>query len=122
MTIRQAGVPITNEELKRAAIDGATKRILGQCPVNQADMIACRLYPSLSFFFDGTNNNLERDVPLNKHSNVAKLFRIAKRSIAEDAMPTYLPGVGTPFEFAKVAGYTDHLKDDEGGALVELTL
>ncbi|MCZ2903678.1 T6SS phospholipase effector Tle1-like catalytic domain-containing protein [Burkholderia thailandensis] len=117
MTIRQAGVPITNEELKRAAIDGATKRILGQCPVNQADMIACRLYPSLSFFFDGTNNNLERDVPLNKHSNVAKLFRIAKRSIAEDAMPTYLPGVGTPFEFAKVAGYTDHLKDDEGGAL-----
>ncbi|AHI67890.1 T6SS phospholipase effector Tle1-like catalytic domain-containing protein [Burkholderia thailandensis] len=117
MTVRQAGAPITNGALKQAAIDGVTKRILLQCPENQADKIACRLYPALSFFFDGTNNNMERDLPQSKHSNVAKLFRVAKRAITEDAMATYLPGVGTPFKFVKVAGYTERLTDDEGGTL-----
>lgn len=117
MTVRQAGAPITNEALKQAAIDGVTERILLQCPENQAEKIACRLYPALSFFFDGTNNNMERDLPQNKHSNVVKLFRAAKDSIQEDARSIYLSGVGTPFKFVKVAGYTDHLKDDEGGVL-----
>ncbi|AJY32434.1 hypothetical protein BTM_5870 [Burkholderia thailandensis 34] len=117
MTVRQAGAPITNGALKQTAIDGVTKRILLQCPENQADKIACRLYPALSFFFDGTNNNMERDLPQNKHSNVVKLFRAARDSIQEDARSIYLSGVGTPFKFVKIAGYTDHLKDDEGGVL-----
>ncbi|WP_043302564.1 T6SS phospholipase effector Tle1-like catalytic domain-containing protein, partial [Burkholderia humptydooensis] len=115
MTVRQAGKPITYEEIARAAIDGATKRILRQCPANQADAIACRLYPALSFFFDGTNNNMDRDLPLKKHSNVVKLFRSAKDSVGDEARALYLPGVGTPFKFMKVAGYTDQLKDDDGG-------
>ncbi len=92
------------------------KRILCQQPVDQTDSIACRLYPSLSFFFDGTNNNMERDKPLNKHSNVAKLYQAALVPM-QDAKAVYIPGVGTPFKFLKVVGYTDHLKDDEGGML-----
>ncbi|WP_186018334.1 T6SS phospholipase effector Tle1-like catalytic domain-containing protein [Burkholderia gladioli] len=116
MSVRQAGAPITNDELKRASIEGAMKRILCQQPVDQADSIACRLYPSLSFFFDGTNNNMERDKPLNKHSNVAKLYQAALVP-KQDAKAVYIPGVGTPFKFLKVVGYTDHLKDDEGGML-----
>lgn len=115
MTVRQADQPITDDALNQAAIDGATKRILHQCPATQANQIACRLYPSLSFFFDGTNNNMARDVPLNKHSNVVKLYRVARDSLQEESRPLYLPGVGTPFKFIKIAGYTDHLKDDEGG-------
>ncbi|MBU9643138.1 DUF2235 domain-containing protein [Burkholderia gladioli] len=117
MPVCQASAPITNDELKRAAIDGATKRLLRQQPVDQSDGIACRLYPSLSFFFDGTNNNMERDQPLNKHSNIAKLYQAALALSQQEARPTYLPGVGTPFKFEKVVGYTDHLKDDEGGVL-----
>jgi uncharacterized protein (DUF2235 family) len=117
MSARQAGAPATDDELKQAAIDGAMKRILSRQSVAQADAIACRLYPALSFFFDGTNNNMERDQPQNKHSNVAKLFQVAIASMQEEARPTYLPGVGTPFRFDKVVGYTDHLKDDEGGVL-----
>ncbi len=92
------------------------KRILCQQPLDQTDSIACRLYPSLSFFFDGTNNNMERDKPLNKHSNVAKLYQAALVPM-QDAKAVYIPGVGTPFKFLKVVGYTDHLKDDEGGML-----
>lgn len=67
MSIRQAGAPATDDEIKRAAIDGSTKRILRQQPIDREDSIACRLYPALSFFFDGTNNNMERDRLLNKH-------------------------------------------------------
>ncbi|AJW95895.1 T6SS phospholipase effector Tle1-like catalytic domain-containing protein [Burkholderia gladioli] len=117
MSIRQAGAPATDDEIKRAAIDGSTKRILRQQPIDREDSIACRLYPALSFFFDGTNNNMERDRLLNKHSNVAKLFRAALIPNRFELKPTYLPGVGTSFKFIKVAGYTDHLKDDEGGVL-----
>ncbi|WP_186191581.1 T6SS phospholipase effector Tle1-like catalytic domain-containing protein [Burkholderia gladioli] len=117
MTVRQASTHITNDELKQAAVSGATKRILCRQPEDKMDSINCRLYPSLSFFFDGTNNNMDRDRPMNKHSNVAKLFQVAKDSMLEDAKPTYISGVGTSFKFTKVAGYTDHLKDDEGGVL-----
>ncbi|WP_186162065.1 T6SS phospholipase effector Tle1-like catalytic domain-containing protein [Burkholderia gladioli] len=117
MAVRQAGMPSTDEELKQVAIDGAMKRIISQNPIDKMDSIACRLYPALSFFFDGTNNNLERDRPQGKHSNVAKLYQVAKDLIEEDSQATYLPGVGTSFKFVKVAGYTDHLRDDEGGVL-----
>ncbi|RDK02839.1 T6SS phospholipase effector Tle1-like catalytic domain-containing protein [Paraburkholderia lacunae] len=117
MTVRQAVLPITNEELKQVAIDGGLDVARNQYPTDKSDMVACRLYPKLSFFFDGTNNNMDRDIPLKKHSNVAKLFRAAKDSIAVDAVRVYLPGVGTPFRFVKVVGYTDHLKDDEGGTI-----
>ncbi|WP_369065811.1 T6SS phospholipase effector Tle1-like catalytic domain-containing protein [Burkholderia gladioli] len=115
MSVRQSGMPATDEDIKRASIDGAAKRIVWQQPRNQTDAIACRLYPSLSFFFDGTNNNLERDQPINKHSNIAKLFQAAVVRRRYEAKPIYLPGVGTPFRFEKVVGYTDHLKDDDGG-------
>lgn len=117
MAVRQAGMPSTDEELKQVAIDGAMKRIISQNPIDKMDSIACRLYPALSFFFDGTNNNLERDRPQGKHSNLAKLYQVAKDLIEEDSQATYLPGVGTSFKFVKVAGYTDHLRDDEGGVL-----
>ncbi|AUL56080.1 DUF2235 domain-containing protein [Burkholderia pseudomallei] len=117
MTVRQAGLPISNDELKQAAADGAMKRISRQYPATQADMIACRLYPSLSFFFDGTGNNYDLDLPRNKHSNVAKLYRVAKDAIKDEARSLYLSGVGTPFKFAKVAGYSDHLSEDGGGLM-----
>ncbi len=117
MTVRQAGTPITDDDLKQSAIDSGLMVARRQCPAEKADMVACRLFPSLPFFFDGTNNNMDRDVPLNKHSNVAKLFRITKDSIQSDVRRTYIPGVGTPFKFEKVAGYTDRLNDDGGGVL-----
>lgn len=92
-------------------------------PLNKAgplrfDDTKCRLYPKLSFFFDGTGNNLEIDLPLYRLSNVAKLSRIAVSDRAgQGASVRYIPGVGTPFSFPKVVGYTDKLPDDKGGKL-----
>ena len=35
----------------------------------------CDVNLFFGFFFDGTNNNMKRDVPFHSHSNVARLYR-----------------------------------------------
>lgn len=124
MTVRQASAPITDKEIDRAAVQGGDKRLNDLFALSNKDGpytykdVKCRLYPKLSFFFDGTNNNLERDLPLNRHSNIAKLYRAVVNDRKRlGSSPTYIPGVGTPFRFPKVVGYTDTLKDDPGGTL-----
>ncbi|MEF7614217.1 DUF2235 domain-containing protein [Aquincola sp. MAHUQ-54] len=52
----------------------------------------------VSFFFDGTNNNLERDRGLNAHSNVAVLYRATRDAWEDGYFSFYAPGVGTRFE------------------------
>jgi Uncharacterized alpha/beta hydrolase domain (DUF2235) len=83
MTVRQAGAPIADTGFRWAALKGCDKLITERFdPSNKSGPLSlmdakCRLYPRLMFFFDGTGNNLERDLPLNQLSNVAKLFRAA---------------------------------------------
>src|SRR3979490_2534144 len=50
----------------------------------------------MGFFFDGTNNNRERDTPKQAHSNVARLYDIFEET--KEQVAIYVPGVGTPFE------------------------
>lgn len=81
----------------------------------------CRLFPKLTFFFDGTGNNLyqelEKPAETRALSNVAKLYRAAIGDPAgRGAKPTYIPGVGTPFRIPRVPGYTELLRNDHGGA------
>lgn len=124
MTVRQAGAPVFDEDLNEAIMQGAEKIVRDRfSPLNKAgplrfDDAKCRLYPKLSFFFDGTGNNLKIDEPLGRLSNVAKLFNLAINDrTGRHASPTYIPGVGTPFKFPKLIGYTDKLADDKGGNL-----
>ena len=49
----------------------------------------------LGFFFDGTNNNKDRDTPKLAHSNVARLFDVFE--VTKNTVKIYVPGVGTPF-------------------------
>ncbi|MDX8121069.1 hypothetical protein JAB6_30120 [Janthinobacterium sp. HH104] len=73
----------------------------------------CDVNLFFGFFFDGTNNNMKRDVPLHCHSNVARLYRAfpgGKDTHGSEAWPdletkyhnsyfrTYVPGVGTRFD------------------------
>jgi len=63
---------------------------------------SCQQRLWLSFFFDGTGNNLDADVGTVKHSNVAKLFRVHKGNEKDDdsindIYKIYIPGVGTYF-------------------------
>jgi uncharacterized protein (DUF2235 family) len=71
---------------------------------------ACQQTLTLSFFFDGTGNNLDADISTFEHSNVARLYR----SHLEDSPATgqyrfYLPGIGTLFNDREV--------NDPGGTM-----
>lgn len=51
-----------------------------------------------SFFFDGTGNNLDADIVLKKHSNIARLYRAHKLSdVVAGIHAIYIPGIGTYF-------------------------
>ena len=68
-------------------------RVVGQKII--AERNCCReLY--LSFFFDGTNNNMFRDEPNHSQSNIARLFRTFTKTYPRAVDPIYVPGVGTP--------------------------
>ncbi|RBC06774.1 DUF2235 domain-containing protein, partial [Xanthomonas oryzae pv. oryzae] len=51
------------------------------------------------FFFDGTNNNFQRDQPKKAHSNVARLYDIFETDFEKpEFVRRYAAGVGTPFK------------------------
>jgi hypothetical protein len=59
----------------------------------------------MSFFFDGTGNNHDVDLPLKRQSNVARLYDVfdrkpdIKSSVdVGNRFATYMAGVGTPFK------------------------
>ncbi|ACD17040.1 T6SS phospholipase effector Tle1-like catalytic domain-containing protein [Paraburkholderia phytofirmans] len=122
MTVRQAGAPVSDAELDHAAACGAIKRIAAEFPSDLKARIQCRLYPKLSFFFDGTGNNLYQELQKPEQeqalSNVAKLYLAAIDDPArQGATPRYFPGVGTPFQIPRrVPGYAAELvRNDPGG-------
>lgn len=68
-----------------------------QEPVEEVDS-TCRIKLRVTFFFDGTGNNRDADEPLNKSSNVARLFRAHPPTReAGGIYRFYIPGVGTYF-------------------------
>ncbi|WP_343216022.1 DUF2235 domain-containing protein [Collimonas antrihumi] len=63
----------------------------------------CQKFVKIGLFFDGTGNNMIRDIPRQCHTNVVKLFN-AHKSVDEKGMlkvpghyRVYIPGLGTPF-------------------------
>lgn len=69
-------------------------------------------------FFDGTNNNADRDRPADCHSNVARLFdtfppvsplALANKDLPNNHFRIYAPGVGTKFDDVGDTGEGDDL-------------
>jgi uncharacterized protein (DUF2235 family) len=86
-----------------------------------ADPLNCEQKLWLSFFFDGTGNNLEADVGTFKHSNVAKLYRAHQpNNRVSGTYRIYVPGVGTYFRDVGDAGGT--LKGSVAGDKGDLRL
>lgn len=64
----------------------------------------------MSVYFDGTNNNRDRDRPKHAHSNVARLFDLfPQRKQTSGFFPIYAPGVGTRFDDIGDTGEGDDL-------------
>ncbi len=65
---------------------------------NQDIRALCSQKIWISFFFDGTGNNMEADLYLNKHSNIVKLFRVhPPLDAVKGIYSVYIPGIGTLF-------------------------
>lgn len=59
----------------------------------------CQQVLWLSFFFDGTGNNLDADAGTFEHSNVARMFRAMPRDNPDQGLHSYyIPGIGTYFK------------------------
>lgn len=109
MSARLSGIPATDEQLDSAQREGAMVRINEESAhlssgVTPSERYKCRLYPKLSFFFDGTGNNLQQELvkPVEQRAltNVAKLYQAAIDDKGEkEAVPVYFSGVGTPYKY-----------------------
>ncbi|MQA19215.1 hypothetical protein GEV01_06765 [Rugamonas sp. FT103W] len=92
-----------------------------ECPQVGAYPPPCGVKLRFGFFFDGTNNNLQRDFPTSNHSNVARLYLAFPGDDGVEPWPkdqtfphyfrTYIPGVGTKFEPVADTGEGDMKKD-----------
>lgn len=51
----------------------------------------------IGLFFDGTNNNMERDEPEKGHSNIVRLYHAYPDSRESSHFAYYIPGLGTRF-------------------------
>lgn len=65
--------------------------------IGKSSPIKCTQRIWISYFFDGTGNNLDADINLLKHSNIARLYRIHKSSKDEGIHRIYIPGISTYF-------------------------
>ncbi|WP_395853406.1 T6SS phospholipase effector Tle1-like catalytic domain-containing protein [Cystobacter fuscus] len=67
----------------------------------------------VSFFFDGTGNNLDADLPTQEHSNVARLYRAHRANSSQGLFRYYIPGLGTYFE--EVGDPGNEMRGNGGG-------
>lgn len=73
-----------------------------QCTVPKDDAPTCSGQVFVGIFFDGTNNNRERDylnlpAEQRKHTNVVRLFHTHRDETKKGYFAFYIPGVGTKF-------------------------
>lgn len=57
----------------------------------------CNFILNIGMFFDGTDNNKDRDMPTKSQSNIARLSEAYRQNPLEGFFAHYIPGVGTPF-------------------------
>lgn len=94
-----------SKKIEHPIIQGYASR---ECPEIGKIPPSCSVKLAFGFFFDGTNNNLDRDRKTHNHSNVARLYLAFPGSDKSTPWPeakqryphyfrTYVPGVGTKF-------------------------
>jgi hypothetical protein len=73
-------------------------------PTRVNDAAKCEVNMNVGIFFDGTNNNAERDSPKLGHTNVARLHDAYLMKPDDGYFRKYIPGVGTEFPEIKEKG------------------
>lgn len=78
-------------------LDAPVKKIRFVVPNHVANLQDCECHVNIGFFFDGTKNNYEVDLPHIRHTNIARLFDTYRSDIRRGYSRVYVPGVGTNF-------------------------
>ena len=84
------GLPLFTQDDERARQD-----VRAPLLSTHADARDCTRVVEIGMFFDGTNNNLERDLPAFGHTNVVRLFNAYPDRGDRYQYRHYIPGVGT---------------------------
>lgn len=66
-------------------------------PMHECDFKKCQVQANVGLFFDGTNNNKDRDRPKYADTNVVRLHSAYLDDPFTGYIPVYVPGVGTKF-------------------------
>lgn len=66
-------------------------------PQYDIDFKKCEISLNVAIFFDGTNNNMDRDKPKFSHTNIARLYNAYNSDKTTGYDRIYIPGVGTKF-------------------------
>lgn len=75
------------------------KTALAGADVRGNQPLSCKQLLWLTFFFDGTGNNLEADLEMLKHSNIARLYRVHRPTdLIDGVFRFYIPGIATYFK------------------------
>jgi hypothetical protein len=86
------------------ALNAGERRECRANGVEPGSATSCETPLNIGVFFDGTNNNAERDEPERAHSNVVRLFNAHPAADGKEKLyrpghyRIYVPGVGTPFK------------------------
>ena len=89
--MKTADIPIS------ATKTAPTANIRRVVPQVDCDLKNCETILNIGLFFDGTNNNKDRDSPSRSNSNIARLYETYKESGPINCKRIYIPGVGTRF-------------------------
>ena len=82
-----------------------TKGIKKVTPQVECNLKKCETTLNLEMFFDGTNNNKDRDSGNQAHTNIARLHDIYSNFRIGGHIRIYIPGVGT--RFPEIGEYTE---------------
>ena len=91
--------PNTTGDFSRTARTPSAKELsqrAGTVNAGTASGLSCTKEIHVGIFFDGTNNNMDRDRPDKGHSNVVTLYD-AHKDDKKEHFRYYIPGVGTKF-------------------------
>jgi hypothetical protein len=78
-------------------LNAPTDAIVSYRPNINIDATNCEQTLQIGFFFDGTDNNKDRDIAAFGDSNVVRLWQTYQEEIGNGVHKLYVPGVGTPF-------------------------
>ncbi|TFW33605.1 T6SS phospholipase effector Tle1-like catalytic domain-containing protein [Massilia horti] len=81
-----------------ACLTAPTNVIKPVDPKLHCDANKCQIRINVGLFFDGTNNNMEKDLANRADSNIARLYNAYPRKTSLGYFSQYIPGVGTKFE------------------------